>query len=383
MKVVHFITRLIIGGAQENTLLTAEDQHRDYGDDVTLITGPGLGPEGSLEERAGQGGFDVRIIPELRRSIHPLRDWRSYRTLLKMLREINPQILHTHSSKAGIIGRAAAAKLGIPVLHTIHGASFHFGQNPLLKRAYIAAEKWAGRRCDKFISVCDAMTEQYVHAGIAAPDKFVTIYSGMQVEPFLQPPRNPQVIRKELGLKPEHVVIGKIARLFHLKGHEYVIRAATEVVAKHPNVCFLLVGDGILRGQFEAQIAEAGLTDHFVFTGLVPPSKIPEMIHAMDIVVHTSLWEGLARVLPQGLIAGKPVLSYDVDGAREVVIPGETGYLLPPKSVHELANALIELVGNRTLRHRLGQTGRDRFTEQFRHQTMTRRIRDVSASLLG
>ena len=101
MKVAHFITRLIIGGAQENTLLTVEDQHRDYGDDVTLITGPGLGPEGSLEERAAQGGFDVRIIPELRRSIHPIRDWQSYRTLLKMLREIKPQILHTHSSHDG------------------------------------------------------------------------------------------------------------------------------------------------------------------------------------------------------------------------------------------------------------------------------------------
>ena len=383
MKVVHFITRLIIGGAQENTLLTVEDQHHDFGDEVTLITGPGLGPEGSLEERAGQGGFDVRIIPELRRSIHPERDWRSYRTLLKMLREINPQNLHTHSSKAGIMGRAAAAKLGIPVVHTIHGASFHYGQNPLLQRTYIALEKWAARRCDTFISVCDAMTEHYVNAGIATPDKFVTIYSGMQVEPFLQPSRNPEVIRKELGLKPEHVVIGKIARLFQLKGHEYVIRAAAEVVAEHPHVRFLFVGDGILRGQFETQIAEAGLTDHFVLSGLVPPSKVPDMIHAMDIVVHTSLWEGLARVLPQGLIAGKPVVSYDVDGAREIVIPGETGYLLPPKSVQELTNALMELVGDRTLRQRLGQTGRDRFTEQFRHQTMTRRIRDVYVSLIG
>jgi glycosyltransferase involved in cell wall biosynthesis len=383
MKVVHFITRLIIGGAQENTLLTVEDQHRDYGDDVTLITGPGLGPEGSLEERAKQGGFDVRIIPELRRRIHPVKDWQSYRTLLRMLREIKPQILHTHSSKAGIMGRAAAAKLGIPAVHTIHGASFHYGQNPLLQRAYIAAEKWAARRCDTFISVCDAMTEHYVNAGIATPDKFVTIYSGMDVEPFLQPSRNPEVIRKELGLKPEHVVIGKISRLFHLKGHEHVIRAAAEVVAAHPNVRFLFVGDGILRGQFETQIADAGLTDHFVFTGLVQPNKVPEMIHAMDIVVHTSLWEGLARVLPQGLIAGKPVVSYDVDGAMEIVIPGETGYLLPPKSVHELAEALIELAGDATLRQRLGQAGRDRFTEQFRHQTMTRRIRDVYASLLS
>ena len=227
------------------------------------------------------------------------------------------------------------------------------------------------------------MTEHYVNAGIAAPDKFVTIYSGMEVEPFLQPSSNPEVIREELGLKPEHVVIGKIARLFHLKGHEYVIRAAAEVVAEHPNVRFLFVGDGILRGRFEKQIADAGLAGYFLFTGLVPPSKIPDMIHAMNIVVHTSLWEGLARVLPQGMISGKPVVSYDVDGAGEIVIPGETGYLLPPKSVHELAEALIKLAGDATLRQQLGQAGRDRFTEQFRHQTMTRRIRDEYVSLLS
>ena len=113
MKIVHFITRLIIGGAQENTLLTAEDQHRDYGDEVTLITGPGLGPEGSLVERAQASGLDVRIIPELRRSVHPARDWTSYRTLLRMLDDIRPEIVHTHSSKAGVLGRAAAARLGI------------------------------------------------------------------------------------------------------------------------------------------------------------------------------------------------------------------------------------------------------------------------------
>ena len=113
MKVVHFITRLIIGGAQQNTLLTVEDQHRDYQDDVTLITGPGIGPEGSLVERAESGGIDIRIVPELKRNIHPLDDWKSYRTLLRMLREIKPQILHTHSSKAGVMGRAAARKLGI------------------------------------------------------------------------------------------------------------------------------------------------------------------------------------------------------------------------------------------------------------------------------
>ncbi len=383
MNVVHFITRLIIGGAQENTLLTVEDQHRDYGDKVTLITGPGLGPEGSLETRARRGGFDFRVLPELHRAILPWQDWRAYRALVAMLREIKPEIVHTHSSKAGILGRAAAAKLGIPAVHTIHGAAFHYGQNPLAYEIYRLAEKWAAKRSSKIISVADAMTEQYVEAGVAAKDKFVTISSGMEVEPFLSPPRPRDLVRTELGIKPCDVVIGKIARLFHLKGHEYVIAAAPKIVQQNPNVRFLFVGDGILRDEYQRYIESLGLTRHFIFTGLVPPDRVPELIHAMDIVVHTSLWEGLARVLPQGLIAGKPVVSYDVDGAREVVLSGETGYLLPPQTIDELSHAINILVADPALRESFGRAGRERFTDQFRHQTMTRRIREVYAEVLN
>ena len=383
MHIVHYITRLIIGGAQENTLLTVEDQHHLFGDRVTLITGPGIGPEGSLETRARNGGIDLRLIDASRRAIHPWYDFQTYRQLTQLLTELKPDLLHTHSSKAGIIGRAAAAKLRLPCVHTIHGSAFHYGQNPIAYQLYKQLERWAARRTDKFISVCDAMTDQYVAAGIATRDKFVTVYSGFDVEPFLVPPRPPEIVRRELGLTPEHVVIGKVARLFPLKGHAYLLRAAQAVIEQCPEVRFLLVGDGTLRPSFEAALEMLGLRKYFVFAGLVPPEKVPELIHAMDVVVHTSVWEGLARVLPQGLIAGKPVVSYDVDGAREVVIPGETGYLLPPQSMHELSNALCELARNPALREQLGQAGRARFTERFRHQTMTRQIREVYASVLN
>ena len=197
------------------------------------------------------------------------------------------------------------------------------------------------------VSVADAMTELMVAAGVAPREKFTTIYSGMEVEPFLHSAEHRERVRRELGYGPEHVVIGKIARLFKLKGHDDVIRAARSVVDAEPNVRFLFVGDGVLRGRLERQIAAAGLADHFQFTGLVPPERIPELIAAMDIVVHASLREGLARVLPQALIAGKPVVSYDVDGAREVVIPGETGFLVPPRDVDGLAAAL-EAPGGRS-----------------------------------
>ena len=383
MRVAHIITRMIIGGAQQNTLYTVEDQFRDYGDEVSLITGPTTGPEGTLIPRAEQGGFDLQIIPHLLRSISPLNDWRAYRELIAVLHDYQPDLVHTHSSKAGILGRAAAWHLKLPCVHTIHGAAFHFGQSPLNYHAYIAAEKWAARRCDRLISVCDAMTDQYVAAGITTPELCDTVYSGMEVEPFLTPPRPPEEVRRELGIEPEHIVIGKVARLFHLKGHKYLIEAARQVADAQPQVRFLLVGDGILRSEFEQRIAELGLTENFIFAGLVPPERVPELIHAMDIVVHTSVWEGLARVLPQGLIAGKPVVSYDVDGAREVVIPEQTGYLLPAESIDPLARALTELAADPEKRARFGQTGRERFTDQFRHETMTRRLREIYQRVLN
>jgi glycosyltransferase involved in cell wall biosynthesis len=382
MRTVHIITRMIVGGAQENTLHTAGDQHALHGDDVTLITGPSEGPEGSLLEQTG-GDLKVIEISELLRSIAPVTDLRCYRRLCELLRQLRPQIVHTHSSKAGILGRAAAAKVGIPCVHTIHGASFHYGQNPLAYRVYVAAEKWAARRTAHFVSVADDMTDTYVAAGIAARERFTTIYSGFDVEPFLSPPRSRDQVRSELGLAPDDVVIGKIGRLFPLKGHEFVVRAARQVLDRHPTARFLLVGDGILRQSIERSLEELGIRARFAFTGLVPPDRIPELIHAMDIVVHTSQWEGLARVLPQGLIAGKPVVSYDVGGAREVVIPGETGYLLPRDSVDELADALSELIADPELRQRLGCTGRERFTHRFRHQTMTTAIRDVYERVLS
>lgn len=382
MHVAHIITRMIIGGAQQNTLFNCEDQHRDHGDEVTLITGPALGPEGSLMERAHACGFRIIELDAMRRNIDPLRDWQSYRQLIRILRELQPDIVHTHSSKAGILGRAAAAKVAVPAVHTIHGASFHRGQSALAFRVYQMLERHAARWTDAFISVCDALTEQYVAAGVAPAGRFTTVYSGMEVEPFLEPPRPRDEVRAELGLADGHVAIAKVARLFHLKGHEYLIQAADRVVAACPSARFVLIGDGILRQQFEQQIADLGLREHFILTGLVPPDRIPELINACDIVAHTSVWEGLARVLPQGLIAGKPVVSYDIDGAPEVVIPGETGFLLPVESIAELADALCQLVESPELRQRLGETGRDRCREIFCHHYMTARIREVYQQVL-
>lgn len=382
MKTAHIITRLIIGGAQENTLFNVDDQHHIHGDEVCLITGPGLGPEGTLEQRAIDRGLDLRLMPEMKRSLHPWRDAKCYFALKRMLKEYKPDIVHTHSSKAGILGRRAAYALGIPCVHSIHGASFHYGQPAILHKAYQIAERMAEPWCQHFITVCDAMSRQYLDAGIGTPEKYTTVFSGMNVDRFLHPARPRNEVRRSLGIDDSHIVIGKIARLFNLKGHEYLIEAAPKIVEQVPNVRFLLVGDGILKSQFEHRIAELGLKENFIFVGLVPPDAVSEFVHAMDIVVHTSVWEGLARVLPQALICGKPVVSYDIDGAPEVCVNGETGFLVPSQSIAELADALGRLAASAELRQQFGDTGRERFSDVFRHEFMTERIREVYRKVL-
>jgi len=382
MRVAHLITRMIVGGAQENTLFNCRDLIQLHGDDVLLITGPAIGPEGDLLQQGRRGGADplvpVHEIPSLRRAIDPRNDLASYYAIKRVLVDFEPDVVHTHSAKAGILGRLAAWELKVPaIIHTVHGAPFHTYQSWLTRTFYRACEKYAAARCHALISVADAMTDQLVAAGVAPREKFTTISSGMDVDPFLAANEHRARVRLELGFADSDIVVGKIARLFELKGHDDVIAAAGQVVAANPHVKFLFIGDGILRSKLAAQIATAKLQRHFVFTGLVPPSTIPQYLGAMDLLVHASLREGLARALPQALIAGKPVVSYDIDGAREVTLPDRTGFLISPRDVDALAKAVITLANDAGLRTKYGQEGQRLFADQFRHQTMTRRIREL------
>ncbi|QDS95810.1 2-deoxystreptamine N-acetyl-D-glucosaminyltransferase [Roseimaritima multifibrata] len=383
MRIAHVITRMIVGGAQENTLLTCHGLLRDYGDDVLLLTGPSLGPEGGLLEQGRVGELPTKELPMLRRAIHPLNDAKALAALKAALRDFKPDVVHTHSAKGGILGRQAAWALKVPaILHTVHGAPFYPYQPAPIRWFYRKCERRAAKQCHRLISVADAMTDLMVEGGVADRSKFTTVYSGMDVAPFLAADKTREQTRKKLGIQPDDIVIGKIARLFHLKGHDDLIHAASRVLAEHPKVKFLLVGDGVLREELEKKISSLGLTDRFLLTGLVPPVEIPSLIGAMDALVHTSYREGLARALPQALIAGKPVVSYDVDGAREVVINDETGFLVPAGGIDELARRLIQIAGDPQLRLRLGATGRERFTEPFQAETMTRRLREIYEELL-
>ena len=383
MRVMHVITRMIIGGAQENTLFNCLDLKQIYGDDVLLVTGPADGPEGDLLQQGRGGDLAVRSIPDLKRAIHPARDYRAYKAICRLITDFQPDVVHTHSAKGGMLGRRAAWVNRVPaVLHTVHGAPFHPYQSTLARQVFRGCEKVAATWCHRMISVADAMTDLMVDAGVASRHKFVTIYSGMDVQPYLDAHSHREAIRQKYQLADDEIVIGKVARLFHLKGHDDLVTAAATVVKSNPKVRFLLVGDGVLRQSLQSRIDQLGLAKHFVFTGLVPPAEVPGLMAAMDVLVHTSLREGLARALPQALIAGRPVVTYDIDGAREVAINDETGYLVPPGNVTELAGRIGQLAGDPVARCRMGGVGRQRFTDQFRHETMTRRIRETYQQVL-
>lgn len=392
MRIVHIITRLILGGAQENTLITCKLLAR-RGYDVTLITGPAIGPEGELFEQTKEQNYKVIVVDRLIRAINPIYDIVSYYEIKKHLRRLQPDIVHTHSAKAGIVGRFAAHSLrGMrdegrrakpKIVHTIHGLAFHPYQSNWLNKLYIAIEKAAAKRTDFFISVADAMTNQSLAAGIGGPEQYVTVYSAIEEEDFLEPISQEKIrdFRRKYGIAEDAVVFITIARLFMLKGHEYIIESAKQLSKRFANIVWLFVGDGNLSEDYKEQVRRLGLAERIKFTGLLPPSQIPLAIQSSDILVHCSLREGLARALPQAMLCGKAVVSFDVDGAREVVNKN-TGRLIEAKNVEQLTAACAELAEDENLREQLGKAGREFVREKFAPEVMVDKIERVYNKLV-
>lgn len=385
MRILHISTRLILGGSQENTVLSCEGQ-ASLGHDVHLAFGPIYGPEGSLLDRVQSfrtsdgRGITTHVVPHLEREIMPRTDWLGYGELCRLIRELKPDIVHTHSSKAGILGRGAAwrelrgrsgGRWG--VVHTIHGPPFHKYQSAFKNALYVACERWAARRCHLIVSVADAMTSQYLARGIGRPEQYVTVYSGMETESFLnpEPGETREEVRARLGLAPGDFVIGTVARLAELKGHDDILEALGEQLKANRNWKLLWVGDGWWRERLMARVTEMGLKDSVIVTGLVPPTGrggVPGYMRAMDLLVHPSYREGLPRTVPQALLCGTPVVAYDVDGTSEVVggeEGSETGLLVDAGDIEGLEYAVRWMADHPRERAESARRGRDLCRERF------------------
>ncbi len=372
IPVIHLITRLIVGGAQENTLHTAAllDPVR-Y--EVQVISGAQTGREGSLIAEARQKGIRVTILPELVRQISPLKDVLALIKLYQQLRREPCQVLHTHSSKAGILGRLAGHLARTPVIiHTVHGWSFHDYMSPWLRKTYILLERWMAHYSQALVAVSQKDIDKGLQAGIGRPEQYHLIRSAIPIEQFDASLFDRSKLRQSLGIPEQAVVMGFVGRFSPQKNPLDWVRVAKQVGQNENNVFFLMVGDGPMRDQVEEQIKRAGIRDRTVLTGL--RRDIPALLTCMDIFVHTSLWEGLPRAILQALCMGLPVLAYSADGVREIIQNGESGYIFQPGEIGEMAEVCATLMGHPELRKALGQRGCELVIQEFDLKNMIAQI---------
>jgi glycosyltransferase involved in cell wall biosynthesis len=388
IRVLHPITRLIIGGAQENTMLTAQlmnhaDPYRGRYQ-VEVVSGPQTGPEGSLIEEVRARQVKLTIMPEMVRQISPANDGKALLNLRAMMRGADGkpayEIVHTHSSKAGVLGRLAAKWVGVPVIvHTVHGWSFHDQMSPRKKALYVLLEKIGDRVGDAMIVVSPKDIDKGLTEGISRRRQYTLIRSGIEMDRFGKPQVSREEMRRQLGIPLDALVVGSVTRLSAQKAPLDLVATFGEVYRAHPDVYFVVVGDGPLRAEVEAALQAQGIAERTILTGL--RRDVPELMATFDVFVLTSLWEGLPRVLPQAMATGLPIVCTRADGSAEAVTEGENGYLVERGNTTEMAERVLALLKDGDLRTRLGTEGRRRAPE-FSVTTMVAEIDALYTRLL-
>jgi glycosyltransferase involved in cell wall biosynthesis len=361
LRITHPITRLIVGGAQENTILSCAliDRERFPSD---IVCGPETGTEGNLFAECAARGVPVTIEPSLVREVDPLRDPIGVARLTALFRRTRPHIVHTHTSKAGIVGRAAARLAGVPiVIHTAHGWGFHSGQSRAVRALFIGLERAHAPLTDAIIVVAEPNRRLALGLGIGRPEQYHLIRSGIELEQFARDPAAGLAIRQELGLPVNAFVFGSVGRLSEQKAPLDALAAFSAVAARHPGSRFVFVGDGPLRAAVEAAAAAVGLADRVRFTGV--RRDVGALLSAFDAFVLSSRWEGLPRTVPQAMAAGLPVVATAVDGTPEAVTEDVTGHLVAPGDVAALAARMEGLAAAPDRARALGRAGLARVDE--------------------
>ncbi|MCS7210852.1 MAG: glycosyltransferase family 4 protein [Chloroherpetonaceae bacterium] len=378
-KILHIITVFSIGGATEGTLALAKGlQEKGY--EVEIATGYHVPAEGSLLSEAAASGVPVTLFPDLVKEISPLRDLRAFLDLYRFIQQGRFDIVHTHTAKAGILGRLAARLAGVPlVFHTLHLLSFHAHQPPVLRRLFIGLERFAARFTTAFASVSQTMIERHLQQRIGQPEQYRVIRSGLH-ESFFQPCDNVEALRAKyaarFGFQSTDFVVAKISRLTKLKGHQFLIEAAPHILEAVPSAKFLLVGGGDYEPQLRQLVRQRQLDTAVRFTGVVPPAEVAALVRISDVIVHTSLHEGLARVIQEAMASAKPIVCFNLDGAAEMIVDGQNGFLIPAspitrESIRLLAEKIILLAKAPELRRQLGENAHQRAFPEFTTAFMT------------
>lgn len=382
MKICHVITRMIVGGAQENTLLSIIGQ-LEKGHEAVLLTGPSPGREGELLKNADFPDFEVVQTPHLVRELSPVCDVKAYFALKKFFRERKFDVVHTHSSKAGIVGRFAAHAAGVPVVvHTVHGLAFGRYEKPWRNLLYRFSERCAARVSDRIFAVARSMVEQCVAGNVAPESKFRVVYSGMDMDAFLNAAPDAK-LRHALGIPERVPVIATLARLFRMKGYEFVLPSACEVLKSRPDTHFLIIGDGPMKDELETRLRELAIEKNFHFAGLIPPEKVPRYLALADLLWHLSLREGLPRSVVQALACGKPAVGFALDGTPEVIEDRVTGILARPENVGDVVRGTLELLSDPEAAAKMGEAGRERVRGQFEWRNMAETLLEEYSGVLA
>lgn len=381
VRVLNSITRMIVGGAQLTALQTCRllDGSR-Y--EPTLMTGPELGPEGDLLTRARTEAFPTVLIPSLGREIRPWRDAVAYRAIRSHIDGGGYSIVHTHTSKAGILTRLAAHRAGVPViLHTAHGWQWTHARGRVMNRIIVRSERAAARYTDRIIVVAEKDREKGLAAGVGRPEQYVHIESAIALDEFDPERVDRRRFRAERRIPFDAPVIGTVGRFAYQKAPEVMLKAALRLLDRRPEVHFVYVGDGPLRS---AVLRDLGITTGHPRLHLVGIREdVPSILAAMDVFVLSSRYEGLPRVAVEAMAMGKPVVSTPADGIVDVVVDGKTGLLVPFEGHEELADATLSLIDDRNRMRAMGEEARRTVFPRYDVRSMVKRIENLYEELLA
>jgi glycosyltransferase involved in cell wall biosynthesis len=363
VRVLRIISRMNVGGPALHALLLNErlDPAR-Y--DSRLVAGQVGDAEGDYLTLHGAEPERFVSLPALGREVEGWRDWSAFWALVRLMRSFRPHVVHTHTSKAGALGRIAATLCRVPVVvHTYHGHVFDAYFSPLKTRFVVAAERVLARGASALVAVTARVRRDVLARGIGGDDQVVVVSLGLDLDPLVAAPARRGELRRELGLRPDVPLVGIVARLAPVKAHEVFLAAAKAMAPVRPDIVFLIVGDGERRAELETAARASGLGDRVRFLGW--RADLDRLYADLDIVVLTSKNEGSPVALIEAMAAGRPVVSTRAGGVEDVVTDGETGVVVPIGDAPAVARAVVDLLEDPARAARLGAAGRTSVIARF------------------
>jgi len=377
---LRIIARLNIGGPAIHTILLTAGLN-DQLFESTLVTGVEGRYEGNMLDLAAAKGVKPIIIPQLRRNVDPLGGLITLFKLYRLMRRERPHIVHTHTATAGLLGRLAARLAGVPVIvHTFHGHVLRGYFGPILSEGLVWMERFLAHLSDRIVTVSEGQRRELAGYGVAPLEKITVVPLGFELEALLACESHRGELRRELGLADDSKLAGIVARLVPIKNHRLFLQAAQTVAEAVPQARFLVVGDGELREELEAYSRDLGLDGRVLFTGW--RRDLACLYADLDVVALTSINEGTPVSLIEALAAGVPVVTTAVGGVPDVVVDGETGYLVEAGDVKGMAAAIIELLRNPERAKEVGMAGREAVYPRFAAQTLIANVEGLYAELL-